>query len=70
MAPDSGPVPGRVLEVHGMPDPSPLPAQKVKKGGKFGRGRRAGAPMANDYIPRGDAEFKGWPTSSPTRTPT
>jgi hypothetical protein len=53
-----------------MPDPSPLPAQKVKKGGKFGRGRRAGAPMANDYIPRGDAEFKGWPTSSPTRTPT
>jgi hypothetical protein len=52
-----------------MPDPSPLRAQKAHKGGKFGRGRRSGAPMANDYIPRGGAEFNGWPlTRQPERS--
>ena len=43
-----------------MPDPSTLPAQKAHKSGKSGRGRSSGAPMANDYIPRGDAEFSAW----------
>jgi len=43
-----------------MPDPSTLPAQKAHKGGGGRRGRSSGAPMANDYIPRGDAEFNGW----------
>jgi hypothetical protein len=50
-----------------MPDPSSIPARVGwasspvdQKGGKAGRGRSSGAPMANDYIPRGDAEFNGW----------
>lgn len=47
-----------------MPDPSSIPAQKAQKGGKTGRGRSSGAPMANDYIPRGDAEFNGWLTET------
>lgn len=37
-----------------MPDPTPAPARKLNKAGKFGRSRKAGASMAND------AEFNGW----------
>jgi len=43
-----------------MLGPSSISAQKAQKGGETGRGRSSGAPMANDYIPRGDAEFNGW----------
>jgi hypothetical protein len=43
------------VEQQFMPDPSPLLAQKAHKGGGGRRGRSSGTPMANDYIPRGDA---------------
>jgi hypothetical protein len=34
--------------------------EQFPRGGGSRRGRSSGAPMANDYIPRGDDEFNGW----------
>lgn len=39
-----------------MPDPLSIPVQKAQNRRKAGRGRSSRSPMANDSIPRGDAD--------------
>jgi hypothetical protein len=60
MVPKAVPAPAWTGEGHGRVVPAIREGKWVDKARTDGHTAKTGDAMANDYIPRGDAEFNGW----------